>query len=100
MKADLNIEKVIAIIREQDDKLNRLKAKILPMSGFEPIERYEMWRNETRRLIARYLKDEVGRFEKIERKQHSICPFPAGSGSFGKALDTNPQRLSAVVLWP
>jgi pyrimidine deaminase RibD-like protein len=72
MKYDPNIEKVIAIIRQQDDKLDRRKAKILPMSGFEPIERYEMWRNETRRLIARYLKDEVGRFDKIESKEHSI----------------------------
>jgi hypothetical protein len=72
LKADPNIEKVIAIIRQQDDKLDRLKAKILPMSGFEPIERYEMWRSETRRLIVHYLKDEVGRFDKIESKEHSI----------------------------
>lgn len=68
MKSDPNIHKVIEIIRQQSDKLDRLKAKTLPMSGFETIERYEMWRNETRRLIVRYLKDEVGRFDKLRAR--------------------------------
>lgn len=72
MKFDQNIEKVIEIIRKQDDKLDRIKAKIRPMSGFEPIERYEMWRSETRRVLVRCLKDEVDRFDKIESKEHSI----------------------------
>jgi pyrimidine deaminase RibD-like protein len=72
MQSDAKIERVLEIIRQQVDKLDRLKARILPMSGFEPIERYEMWRSETRRLIVRYLKDEVGRFDKIESKEHSI----------------------------
>ena len=66
------IEKVIAIIRKQDDQLDRIKAKIFPMSGFESIERYERWRTETRNLINQHIKDEVRNFERIESKEHPI----------------------------
>lgn len=64
-----NVDRVIGIIREQDDKLNRIKAQIFPGCGFEPVERYERWRAETKRLIAQHLENEVGMFDRVQQEQ-------------------------------
>lgn len=61
-----NVYKAISIVREQDEKLDRVKAKIFPLCGFEPVERYERWRAETRSLIAQYIRDEVQIFDRIQ----------------------------------
>lgn len=64
-----NVDKVIGIIREQYDKLDRIKAKIFPMCGYEPVERYERWRAETKRLIAQHIENEVEMFDRIQKEQ-------------------------------
>jgi len=66
---DANVNKVIGIIREQNDKLVRIKATIFPMCGFEPVARYERWRAETKTLIAEHLENEVDIFDQIQRGQ-------------------------------
>ncbi len=69
---DANVDRVIAIIREQSVKLVRIKATIVQMCGAEPIQRYERWRAETRSLINENIKDEVQTFDRIESKEHPI----------------------------
>lgn len=64
-----SIDKVIGIIREQADKLDRIKAKIFPLCGFEPVERYERWRAETNGVIGQHIENEVDIFDRIQKEQ-------------------------------
>jgi len=66
--SDQDVNRVTAIIRQQNDKLNRLKPKLVPNCGLELIEQYERWRIETRRLINDNLQDEVENFDRIKQE--------------------------------
>ena len=65
---DQDVNRVTAIIRQQNDKLNRLKPKLVPNCGLELIEQYERWRIETRRLINDNLRDELENFDRIKQE--------------------------------
>jgi pyrimidine deaminase RibD-like protein len=66
---EANVNRVIEIIRQQDDKLDRVKAKLRPMCGYEVLEEYERWRSETRNLIGQDIQNEEESFDRIQKRE-------------------------------
>jgi pyrimidine deaminase RibD-like protein len=67
--AEANVNRVIEIIRQQDDKLDRIKVKLRPNCGYEVLEQYERWRTETRNLFSQNINNEEDSFDRIQKRE-------------------------------
>jgi pyrimidine deaminase RibD-like protein len=66
---EANVNRVIEVIRQQDDKLDRLKVRFRPNCGYEVLEQYERWRAETRTVIINNIEDEQESFDRIQKSE-------------------------------
>jgi pyrimidine deaminase RibD-like protein len=68
---EANVNRVIEVIRQQDDKLDKLKVRFRLNCGYEVLEQYERWRGETRNLIVDNIENEEDNFNRTEKSEAS-----------------------------